>query len=132
MSKVIVKLKPGIAVTGSGFYDFEGKQDIFPPRNKKGKPVVDHKFELLATPFVEHKIASGELVLIKRIEGKTEYPIYVNGKEVSRLKEPEEWPESEEELSQLVIMDKKVQKVCGNKAITSMKHEDDGCYIEVK
>ena len=69
--KVKVKLNSKIAGTGRGFYDIEGKQNIYPSK-KDDKWDVDKEFTLEATQFVESKIASGELILLSREEEKKE------------------------------------------------------------
>lgn len=70
MDKVLVKIKADIAARGNGFYDSEGGQRIYPPATKSGYD-VDKEFTLDATPFVERKIRTGELLLIKRIPDKS-------------------------------------------------------------
>lgn len=71
MNKVTVKIRHDIAVTGGGFVDFAGKQEIF-PRDKKGGIDPDKVFVLKATDFVEAKIGSGELVLLSREDPEKE------------------------------------------------------------
>lgn len=66
-----VKIKKAIALKGCGFVDIDGKQDLF-PRDKNGKIDVDKVYTVEATPFIELKIASGELVLVSRDQGKAE------------------------------------------------------------
>jgi hypothetical protein len=70
MGKVFVKIKPEIAKRGGGFYDINGKQDITPVRDKDGTVNIEQVFERQGTPFVEQKIASGELILIRRESDK--------------------------------------------------------------
>ena len=67
--KVKVKIKESIARKGCGFYDIDGQQELF-SRGKDGSIETGKVFVVEATPFIESKIGSGELVLIERIEDK--------------------------------------------------------------
>lgn len=131
MKKVEVRLKPEIARKGGCFCDIAGRQDIIPPRDKKGTPSVDHVFTLIATPFVEEKIASGELILLKReAEEKAMIPVFVGKEKASEVAVPA--GATEEEISQLVLMDKAVSDACGNGEIKKFSVKKNRVVIEVK
>ena len=109
--KVYVKINPKIAAKGAGFSDIAGKQEVYPPY-KDGAPVVDKEFELESTPFVEQKIATGELVLIKREEEKkststeTELSVTINGTVVTSIKVAKD--EKSEKIQKTVLADELV------------------------
>jgi hypothetical protein len=65
--EVRVRIKDSIARKGCGFYDIDGSQELF-PRNEKGGIDIKKEFTVNSTPFIESKIASGELILLERIE----------------------------------------------------------------
>jgi len=64
--KVKVRIKKMIAVKGCGFFDIDGQQELF-PRDNRGNIDAEKEFTVEATPFIESKIASGELVLLSRL-----------------------------------------------------------------
>lgn len=58
--KVEIKLHPDLVKQGLGFTDTNGKQEL---RHKEGETLIVER-----TPFVNLKIQSGEITLIKTIE----------------------------------------------------------------
>lgn len=61
--KVEIKLHPDLASQGLGFTDTQGKQEL---RHEAGKSIIVKR-----TPFVNLKIQSGEVTLVKTIEEET-------------------------------------------------------------
>jgi hypothetical protein len=53
--KIKIQLSPKIP-SGSGFYDFYSKTDLYPKR-------PNQIFEVPETPFIREKLATGELIL---------------------------------------------------------------------
>lgn len=132
--KVTVKIAPKIAASARGFCDIEGKQDIFPPRDIDGKPVMDKEFTLDATPFVEAKIASGELVLLARDEAETiaaadGQGVTIDGEDTGCVLEP---GLSDEEKAVLVQDNKKVQKLLKGKKVLDVEITPYGMNIRTK
>lgn len=74
-----VRVKKEIAKSGGGFYDFSSKTDIYP---KKPGEV----FEVPVTPFIERKLATGELILV---EGKLSDPDKKEDEEPKSDQDPE-------------------------------------------
>ena len=54
--KLRVKLSPKIPA-GCGFYDYYSKTDLYPKK-------TGEVFEVVPTPFIQQKLATGELILI--------------------------------------------------------------------
>ncbi|HOW82434.1 MAG TPA: hypothetical protein PK573_07740 [Spirochaetota bacterium] len=128
---VEVKLHPGIARRGGGFCDIDGRQDILPPRDKSGFPVVDHVFTLEMTPFVSQKISTGELIPVGLEKGGLKkLPVYVNGEMVSEVAISEGM--ADEDISQALLMDEKVTGACGDREIKKFSVGKDGVDIRVK
>jgi hypothetical protein len=130
--KVKIKINPKIASKGCGFCDIEGKQDIFPPR-KNGKPVIDQEFTVEATPFVEAKIASQELLLISREEeSKTiTYEVFLNSDRITEIEVKR--GSSEDEIFAVIEKNKKcVESGVMKKEITGYTIEANKIVIAVK
>ncbi|TAL31581.1 MAG: hypothetical protein EPN93_17450 [Spirochaetes bacterium] len=139
MDTVKVKIKRSIAAKGCGFCDIGGKQNIFPPRDKDGKPDVNSVFHLKSTSFVESKIATGELVLVGRegVEGPNTahssngcLAVKVNGKVITELAVPEGL--SEDAILELVEKDAAVRDSIKGKNIKSVDVKNGQVLIAVK
>lgn len=138
MGNVKVRIKPAIAAAGCGFCDIEGKQEIFPPRDGAGRPVTDAVFDLSATPFVEQKIASGELVLIARAEeaARPSAPrpgavvVSVNGEHVAEIEIAAD--ATEEDILAAVDEAPDVKNVLAGKKVKGVTISDGKVEIKVK
>jgi|GEM_PF-2193192 hypothetical protein len=130
--KVKVKIKPAIASRGCGFCDIEGGQDVFPPFDENGKPVIDKEFTLEATSFVESKIASGELILIAREDDREmiSYEVYVNNEPVTEVKIRE--GSSEKDIFDRLAKDKTCQGILKKKELQGYEIKDQQIVIKVK
>lgn len=126
--KVTVKIKPEIAVKGSGFYDLEGKQDIFPPRGKDGKPVINHEFTVESTSFVEAKIASQELVLVAREEAVVIYEVFLGSEKMTEIQTGEN--AQEDEIFELILKTDEAKK-SGLKDKNVKSYQISGNKIEI-
>ncbi len=141
--KIKVKIKPEIAAKGSGFYDPDKKQNIYPPRDKDRNPKVGHIFTLESTPSIEKRISNGELILIERIGVKekeenstdtgksvSEIKVIINEKEVTKIKASlEEMPD--DQLEELVYNNQKVIKTVGRKGIEKADFDRDSLTFNI-
>jgi len=130
--KVKVKIKADIAAKGSGFCDIEGGQDIFPPFDKKGAPVIDKEFTLEATPFVESKIASGELVLLAREDDAkmVPYEVYANNDMITEVKVKE--GSTEEEIFDVISKNNACKKILKEKELVGYEINSQQIVMKVK
>lgn len=130
MDTVHVRIKKEIAAKGCGFYDIDGRQEILPPRDKKGKPNVEKVFELAETPFVRMKIGTGELVVVRRDEKKKSennpstntdktIELQVNGKTIVEENVPVDF--SDEEMEELAVSNKEIIEAVGNREVKKIK-----------
>lgn len=140
--KVYVKIKPEIAKKGSGFSDIEGKQEIRP--YEKGKLVPDKKFELESTPFVESKISTGELILLKREEKEEkdpgensgsgdknhgEFKVFIDGKEAGSIKTAEK---DEKQIKTAVYKDEKIRELLKGRKVDTFDINEAEITITLK
>ena len=128
--KVKVKINSKIASKGGGFYDIQGKQNIY-PSSKNGKIDIDEVFTVEATEFVEAKIASGELVLICRGEDKdVTYEVYKGSEKLTELAVKE--GATEEEIFSQLAKNKEYQGLLKDHKVTGYSIEQNKIMIKVK
>ncbi len=141
--KVTVKIKPEIAKKGSGFSDIEGKQEIR-PFDKNGKLVPDKVFELESTPFVELKISTGELKLLKREEdqeekktktdpgaaAEVELKVFVNGESKGMIKTEKD--ASEGKIKRALFADESIRASLEDVKIKDIKITESEVEITAK
>jgi len=123
MDTLKVKVRDDIVNRGSGFFDITGKQRIFA---KKSDDII----EVQETPFVRKKIATGELIVISRRSGVSNFEIRVNDKVIKTI--PIDASMSEKDILELVYSDKVVMKAIGNKDIVAVEKTDSSISIRTE
>jgi len=123
MDTLKVKVRDDIVNRGSGFFDITGKQRIFA---KKSDDII----EVQETPFVREKIATGELIVISRRSGVSNFEIRVNDKMIKTI--PIDASMSEKDILELVYSDKVVIKAIGNKDIVAVEKTDSSISIRTE
>lgn len=123
MDTIKVKVREDIVKRGGRFFDIAGKQKIV---SKKAGDVI----EVVETPFIRSKIATGELIVISRKQEAIDYTVYVNDRVVKKM--PIVKGMSDSDLLELVYSDKVIMKAIDNKDIVAVERNDSTIVIRTK
>jgi len=123
MDTIQVKVREDIVKRGGRFFDIAGKQKIV---SKKAGDVI----EVVETPFIRSKIATGELIVVSRKQEAIDYTVYVNDREVKKM--PIVKGMSDSDLLELVYSDKVIMKAIDNKDIVAVERNDSTIVIRTK